>query len=54
MTGPGIPTREDVERLFDADNHRRREWWCLVHFPGHWRLVFDPPSPPPPGTPAVR
>lgn len=48
MTGPGVPTRADIEALFDADRPGRREWWVLVHFPGKWRLVFDPPSAVPP------
>lgn len=49
----GVPTRADVERLFDADANRwpawsYRPWWVLIWSwrEGCWRLVYDPPSPP--------
>ena len=44
MTGPGLPSRDDVERLFDGDRHRLRHWWVLLWTGDRWRLVFDPPS----------
>ncbi|AER49389.1 hypothetical protein STINGER_75 [Mycobacterium phage Stinger] len=44
MTGSGVPTRDDVERLFDGDRHRLRHWWVLLWTGERWRLVFDPPS----------
>lgn len=44
VTGPGVPTRDDVDRLHDGDRHRRRDWWVLIWVGNRWRLVFDPPS----------
>ena len=44
MTGAGLPSRDDVERLFDGDRHRLRYWWAVLWVGTRWRLVYDPPN----------